>query len=863
MSRSSCDECGGPVGAGGLRGRAWPHRLPATYCCYGCLSLGERARQQGSGQADTSHLGGLGFRLGIALVVAGQSTIFGLALNLHDDVPAAVRSLVQWLIFASTLVVFALLGGGLVRTARAELRNRRLTIEVLFLLTMFGAIGASLQAQISGRGKIYFEVVSILLVVYTVGKLVGARSRAKVIAATRAWSGQLISCRVGGEFAPVKTVRPGDVVEVRAGETIAVDGVIREGTGFVSESPVSGEPFPMLKRPGDSVLAGTASYDATFHIEATRRGTERHIDRILAVVDEARDTPVSLQSQADRLARWFLPLVMAVSIGTFAFWSWRTDWQEGLFNAMAVLLVACPCAIGLATPVAVWGALGRLAERGLVVRSAGVVERLAEVDRVLLDKTGTLTDEDHRIRELEFVDDSHSREAVLSWLSLVESQSNHPLAKPFAELPRRDGERVCDVRAVPGCGIEGTVIEADGTRHLVKVGRSEWVGGVCDSRVAASVDGRLAVRADVAERVRSSTAEAFEQFQNLDLPAEVLTGAAATASWKLAAMIRAGLLPDEKRAIAAEGRSLMVGDGINDAAALAAAHVGIAMANGTDLAVEAADATLYGGDLRVLPWAVAVSRDAARTVRHNLIRAVVYNVAGMALAAAGWLHPIAAVLLMMASSISLLAASARVRNPNLHCVPKRERQPGWEAIAHGLAFAVQGVLLMRLAEESMTWAAAFAAIGTVIAIGWLRWKSIPHGLDMAIGMLTVGNFGMLLGWCMDAKFEPVQIAGCEVCLAAAKQGTAPGMWIGMLIGANIGMAFLGRNGLPRGTHRFAMFTGGNVGMMIGMILGGRAFDGVLASFAGMTVGMLAGMFAGTWLIERMLRESRSVTYTRA
>jgi cation transport ATPase len=225
------------------------------------------------------------------LLVVGQSMMFGLALNLHDDVPADTRWFAQMLILGATLLVGALLGGPLIRAAWAELRRGRLTIEFLFLLTMTGAMAASLQAHLTGRGKIYFEVVSILLVVYTLGKMIGARSRSAAIAGSRAWAGQLSSCRVIDEknrtrAVPVSMVVPGDVVEVRPGETIAVDGIIRNGTGYVSEAPVSGEPFAVVRRPGDRVLAGTASYDAAFRIEATAAGTERQVDRLLAAVEE-------------------------------------------------------------------------------------------------------------------------------------------------------------------------------------------------------------------------------------------------------------------------------------------------------------------------------------------------------------------------------------------------------------------------------------------------------------------------------------------------------------------------------------------------------------------------------------------------
>src|SRR5262249_17867042 len=221
---------------------------------------------------------------------------------------------------------------------------------------------------------------------------------------------------------PVSEILPGDTIEVHPGETIAVDGVIRDGTGFMSEAPVSGEPFAVVRRPGDRVLAGVASYDATFRIEATTKGTERQVDRLLAAVEEARDRPLSLQAQADRLGRVFLPLVVLTALGTFGYWTFLTaaGWEVGLFNAMSVLLVACPCVIGLATPIVIWSALGRLAERGLIVRSGDAVERLAEVDRVLFDKTGTLTDERFSLLDVVTTATGDERARLLGWVSQIE-----------------------------------------------------------------------------------------------------------------------------------------------------------------------------------------------------------------------------------------------------------------------------------------------------------------------------------------------------------------------------------------------------------------------------------------------------------
>src|SRR5579883_2367081 len=955
----TCANCDGPITGSGHTGRKG-----AAYCCFGCLSLGEQSCTEEACCSSPAKLNGkfdgTVIRLGIALLVVGQSMIFGLALNLHDDVPTVARSVTQWLIFAGTLLVVFLLGGPLARSAWSELRHGRLTIEALFLLTMTGAMAASLQAQLTGQGKIYFEVVSVLLVVYTLGKLIGARSRAAALSASRAWGDQLCVCRLVAEVGsartvPVKDVMPGDVVEVHPGELIAVDGVVREGVGFVSESAISGEPFAVVRRPGDRVLAGSASFDATFRITASARGTEREIDRLLAAAEEARSKPLSLQARADALGRWFLPLVVFTALGTFSYWSFVTEsgWETGLFNAMSVLLVACPCVIGLATPVVVWSAISRLAERGVLVRSGDAIERLAAVDCVMFDKTGTLTDR-FALVDIETTATGEERAKMLGWLSLVQAQSNHPVAIPFAELPRpfARGEepRVQSFVVVPGCGVTAELEEANGTRHEIKIGTPEWFAelalqfkneGGGGKTVHVAIDGKLAAVAIVAERLRDSTSQAIAHFAALGLPVEVLTGDACGRAESLGlSPTRGGLLPDDKRAAVqtatdAGAKPLFVGDGINDASALATAHCGIALASGTDLAVNAAPITLYHADLRVLPWAVELSRDAVRAVRRNLHRALCYNLAGMTLAACGVLHPVVAAVLMVVSSLTLIFSSTRVghcgglrptplpagrvrsEDPSplaslavppppgeglktedslLAPVPPREegQSPSdplappsalgkgprgvrseeagrgvggpLQAIAHTFAFALQGVLLLLLVESLREPLAAiplvltFASVGVALASVWRRCP-LPHAADMCFGMLTLGNLGMLLGWWADTGFTALHDGGCCHCVEAMREGVMkPWMWIGMLVFANIAMRWFGRGPAPGGCHAVAMFSGGNVGMVAGMVAGGWCVAqfptssmtaAVMASFGGMTAGMLVGMLAGTWLAERM------------
>ena len=891
MNRT-CDYCRGPCTTSSVLGRPWPNQVAATYCCFGCLSLGEADRQAERQPAPSSfRLDGFALRLGIGLLVASQSMIFGLAINLEEQTPASVKWGVQCVILLGTVLVLALLGPPLFRTAITELRRGRLTIEALFLVTMSGAIAASLQSFITGRGPIYFEVVTVLLVVYSLGKAIGARSRAAALSSARLWAGSLETCRVIGpqglQSVEVISIRSGDFVEVRPGEAIAIDGVIREGTGFVSEAAVSGEPFPVVRRPGDAVLAGAIAHDAVFRIEATAPGTARQIDQLLTAVEQARFRPFSWQAQSERLARLFLPLILGTAVLTFLVWTLIAGWSVGLFNSMSVLLVACPCALGLATPIVLWSTLNRLAERGIVIHSGDAIERLAQIDCVVFDKTGTLTEDRFALLDVATFATGDERARILGWLSLVEEQSQHPIARPFADLPRHFasdiGPRVDAMNVVPGCGITACI---DG--RTMRVGRPEWIQSSQESelnalllvhdghRVAFELDGKLAALAIVTERLRESVPETLLDLKKLHLPVTVLSGDTTERTLALGLPNSQGdLRPEDKcrrleEMKQAGAKPLMIGDGINDASALATARASIALASGTDLANSAADATLHHGDLRVIPWAIALSQEALRTVRRNLWRAAGYNVIGITLAAFGVLHPVAAALLMVMSSLLVAWSSVRVgvAAEIRHCPEptteslKDERMLWNKGLVHLFAFAGQIALTYILVPFSPIVAAAMFVLALVFTWLWIRANSLSHSLDMAFGMLTLGNFGMLLGWWADNGFRALPQGCCCECAAALTEGILrPWMWIGMLAFANLAMMFLGRRSIPDVPgHKFAMFTGGNMGMIAGMFAGGWlvAFAQIESitiafglSFFGMTIGMIAGMLLGTAAAEQV------------
>lgn len=595
------------------------------------------------------------WRIGVATVVAGQSMVFSLAVNATPPEGNAFR-LVHGVLIAAALAVCALLLPPLVREAWTTLRARRVSVELLFLITLAGAFAASLTATFTRTGDVYYEVVSILLAVYSAGKTLGARSRAKALRAVEETRERFDRAeRLNGTSAAVAQLSPGERVRVRPGGAIAVDGVIRSGRSFVQETAMTGEWRPLARGPGDAVLAGTHAIDGELEIEVAAAAGVRRLDAVLATVAEARLAPSELQRQADRLTAWFLPVVLLVSGATFGFWAWRDGWVVGLFNSMAVLLVACPCALGLATPLAVFRGLSRLADLGLVARTGDVLDALARADVVCFDKTGTLSEDRLAVQRWEF---AAEWAAHADWLraavAAAERDLPHPIARALVVESGEAGVAVANVRLEAGCG----VIAFAGGREL-RIGSPRWLGleAAAEERVVAvAVDGAVAATIELAETWRAGAADAFAELHALGLKTRILTG---DPSWRGAgfpdAEIRTGLSPAEKlsevRELRAAGRRVIfVGDGLNDAGAMSAADLAIAMNGGAALAQATAPAVFLGGDLRFLPGAVRLSRRLRDGIAANLRFAAAYNAVGMAIAASGLLHPVGAALLMLGSS---------------------------------------------------------------------------------------------------------------------------------------------------------------------------------------------------------------------
>jgi Cu+-exporting ATPase len=519
----------------------------------------------------------------------------------------------------------------------------------------------------------YYEAAVLIVAFVIAGRAMESRSKRQTTGALRKLIGlQSPNARVSRDGVeseiPVARVRVGDVIVVRPGEKLPVDGEILDGSSFVDESMLTGEPAPVEKRPGVGVTGGTLNTTGSFRYRATTLGEASVLARIVTLMRDAQSSRAPIERLADHISRIFVPAVCGVAALTFAGWmiSGRGALQAAV-AAVAVLIVACPCAMGLAVPTAVMVATGRGAAMGLLIKGGEALEKLRRVNTIVLDKTGTVTEGKPRVTE------AHIGDADLRLAASAERRSEHPLGKAVADFAVSRGLGLVEAEefgARAGLGIrarvEGRQVLAGSARFLSEQGIAASGEGIL-----VAVDGRFAGSLLVADPIRETTKAAVEEFARLGLEVVLLTGdreAPAHAIARQAGIGRvvAAVLPDGKaaevRRLQSEGRSVaMAGDGINDAPALAQADVGFAMGSGTDIAMEAGDVTLLRSDLRAVAQAISLSRAAWRVMQQNLFWALGYNVIAIPAAALGFLSPVLASAAMAASSVSVVANSLRLK----------------------------------------------------------------------------------------------------------------------------------------------------------------------------------------------------------
>jgi Cu+-exporting ATPase len=594
----------------------------------------------------------------------------------------------------------------------ASVVNRHLNMFTLIALGVGAAYAFSVVATLApglfpasfrthgDQIGVYFEPAAVIVVLVLLGQVLELRARSRTSSAIKKLLGltpttaRRVDAAGAEQDVPLEQVHVGDRLRVRPGERVPVDGVLTEGTTTVDESMVTGEPIPVEKAAASKVTGGTINGTGAFVMEAQRVGSDTLLAQIVRLVGEAQRSRAPIQRLADTVASWFVPAVILVAVVTFAVWAiWGPEprFAHALVNAVAVLIIACPCALGLATPMSIMVGTGRGAEIGVLLRNAEALEVMEKIDTVVVDKTGTLTEGKPALTTVvpaAPIDEP----TLLRLVASLEKVSEHPLAAAIVRGAEERGIQtvpVADFRSVTGKGVvgvvEGRAVAIGNTAMLAEVGatvastaRADDLRRNGETVMFVAVDGAYAGLVGVADRVKATTVEAIKALHDEGLRIVMLTGDSRVTAEAVARsvgidVVEAEVLPEQKAAVVkrlqAEGRKVaMAGDGINDAPALAQADVGIAMGTGTDVAMESAGVTLVQGDLRGLVRARRLSRATMRNIRQNLFFAFIYNVLGVPVAA-GVLYPAFGLLLspiiasaaMTFSSVSVIGNALRLR----------------------------------------------------------------------------------------------------------------------------------------------------------------------------------------------------------
>ncbi|GAB7028206.1 heavy metal translocating P-type ATPase [Geotalea toluenoxydans] len=668
ISPQVCAHCGlpirqSPVQTGG-----------AIFCCYACRLIAGVIGSRDEGDHAWNLL-----RLGFGALLAMNIMMLSLLLY-SGSVETEVIPLFRWVMLALAMPAMAILLYPLVMGAL----QGRPGLDLLIVAGSVTAFTVSTINTVRAAGQVYFDTATMLPVLVTFGKIMEATAKRKAADLLHAMESLLpasalkIETGTAVEVA-IEQLHTGDLVLIRPGERIAVDGLIHEGNSTVEEAAFTGEPLPVCRGPGERVLAGTVNGQGSLLVKTEQAGKEVLLQRIVTMIQGAWQNPSPAERIAERAAGMFIVLVGLVALASLILWTLADNPLQGFLSALSVLVVACPCTMGIATPLATSLAIARAATAGIVVRGGETMEQLGRTDLIFFDKTGTLTTNQPVLREIIVFDPQLTEDRLLALLATLESASKHPLARTIsAEAARRGLElgSPAGINIYPGQGIDG-LVKLNGESRMITAGASasfrqtvDSAGGEGLMAMDVAWDGHIRGRLVFEDGIRSDAVATVQKLDTLGIPSVILSGdrlqvASAIAAQAGIRTIEAPRNPVEKLAVVEQaldaGRKVaVVGDGVNDAAPLAAAQVGIALGSGLDLARQAGNVVILSDRLTQIPWLIGLSRQTRRIIGQNFAWSFGYNAIALGAAAAGLLHPLLAAIAMVVSSLTVLANSLRI-----------------------------------------------------------------------------------------------------------------------------------------------------------------------------------------------------------
>lgn len=679
---SVCEHCGLPVSA--------PHRhaQDSLFCCYGCEVANHLL-----GKGDEAGARLTMYKLAAGVILGINVMMFSMPLYV-ESLGAFFRQgfgsdayfeLLKWLLMALSLPVYFFLGMPFIESAIRNIRDGlRSNADLLIAIGVSAAMLVSIFDTVFVNGPVYYETAVAILVIVTGGRYLEARARAKASRAVEDLQKSVPTTATlvtsSGSFRDVKvaSLNIGDIILAKPGEQIPVDCVIKSGSAQMSEAMLSGEPNPIRRSEGDLLLAGAINYDGLLHLSVLRPESESYIAKLKVLLIESKMGRSHIQDTADRIAATAIPIIIVIAIASLIYWSVAVDLRHGLFAFLGVVLVACPCAIGIATPAALWIAVTEASRNGILYRSLAVVERLASVKKLFFDKTGTLTLGKPTVRSFTLVGSSaqESAEDLLPLVGAVASLSPHPLSRAIAEAYASNRSLAASVRDLQEVSAQGVSARLGG--HSIRIGSASFVHNehliIEEARSNTTVWCRVSSASGTEnlfefafeDSIKQEAKSVFEQLHSAGYRTTILSGDEQSVATRMGGELGSDALgklsPTQKAEIVtSESDSAFIGDGFNDAGAIGAARVGIAMGSGSDLVRSEADVILFDNDLTRIPEMLRLSAQTMRIVKQNLFWAFFYNVVGVGLAAFGLLNPIIAALAMALSSLAVAQNSMRLR----------------------------------------------------------------------------------------------------------------------------------------------------------------------------------------------------------